>query len=403
MAHGIHYRWEGVIKSGEQVRGVMVANNMELAKAELRKQGIVTRKMVIKRQSLFNRCNRKIKAIDITLFTRQMATLIKAGIPLMRSFEILEAGLDKQRMKSLVGSIKKDVATGLMFAQALSKHPLYFNALFCSMVHAGEQSGQLELMLDKVATHQEKVANIKNKIKQALTYPLAVILIAIAVTCGLLMCVIPQFESLYTSFGATLPTMTRYVINLSAFFNTWWSVIFSIIAALFYGGMYAHQKITAFATMNHRLVLKIPIIGDILQKASISRFSRTLSITYAAGLPLTDALKSVANATGNSQYAQATLSIREDISNGQTMQHAIQKTKLFPSLVTQLISIGEESGMLEEMLGKIADFYEEDVDHAVDTFSSLLEPVIMTILGLLIGGLVVAMYLPILKLGSVVS
>jgi len=397
-----HYQWKGIFQSGEITCGIIDANNITLAKAELRKQGIITRKIAKKRQSLFIRYAWNIKPSDISLFTRQLATLINAGVPLSHSLEILGAGVSNPRMKALIQVIRTDVETGLMFAQALSKHPVFFNSLFCSMIHAGEESGSLDIMLLKVAEYKENIASIKKKINQTMAYPIAVTLIAILVTGGLLTYVIPQFDSLFKSFNAELPTLTRYVINLSVFFKTWWKIIISMIAALVYGGIYVHKHSPTFSKMNHRLILKLPIVGNIVQKASIARFTRTLSVTFAAGLPLTEALKSVAGVTGSGLYAQAANKVREEISQGQSMHSAIQNTYLFPDMVIQLISIGEESGTLEQMLRKIADFYEEDVDTAIDTLSGLLEPVIMTILGLLIGGLVVAMYLPILKLGSII-
>lgn len=399
MSQKICYHWHGVIQSGEKVSGIIEANNLSLAKSELRKQGIITRRIVKKRPTLLNR---KIKQTDITVLTRQLATLIKAGIPLIRSFDVLENGSSNQRIRNLIKTIRQDVSSGLMLRQALRKHPQFFNALFCSMVDAGEQSGSLETMLDKVATHREKIAAIQKKVVKALVYPIAVILIAILITCGLLIFVIPQFKSLFNGFGAELPAITLFVIRLSNFMIAHGGLIAFITAVIIYGCFHAHNNYPQIAKINHLMILKLPIIGLILQKASIARFSGTLSITLAAGLPLTEALKSVTGVTGNSLYSNATHKIREQISNGQTMERAMQKTLLFPCFVTQMITIGEESGTLEEMLLKVAHFYEEDVGNAVDTLSSLLEPVIMTILGLLVGSLVIAMYLPIFKLGTVV-
>lgn len=402
MAKNIPYHWEGVILSGETISGIINAPNIALAKTALRKQGIVTRKLFKKRESLFNRYNSSIKPADITLFARQLATLFKAGIPLMRSFEIMEQGSPKLRMKILINSIGNDVGAGLMLAQALRKHPASFNTLFCSMVDAGEQSGSLDIMLDKVAIHKEKMARVKKQIQKALAYPLAVMLIGVVISSCFLIGVIPKFQSLFSDFGAELPLLTQWVINLSNLLNACWPGIFFIMGITAYGLVHMHRHYPEVTQMNHRLVLKIPIIGAVLKNASIARFARTLSITFAAGLPLTDALNAVACASGNSLYTQATYQIQKQISNGQTLQQAIQNTKLFPSLVTQLIAIGEESGTLEQMLCKIGDFYENDVDNAVEMLGSLLEPLIMTILGLLVGGLVIAMYLPILKLGTVV-
>jgi len=402
MIDTIRYQWTGVIASGQKVGGIIEAQNVALAKIELRKQGIILRNIVKRRQPLSNLYNRGIKQDDITLFTRQLATLARAGVSLMCSFELMKNGSNNDPMKTLINTLRKDVGSGLMLAQALRKHTSLFNPIFCSMVDAGEQSGSLDVMLDKLATQQEKSAAIKKKVKKALAYPLVVMLIAILITSGFLIFVIPQFESLFVGFGADLPFATRLVINLSNFFKTWWLLIFSLIGILIYVFIFANKHYPGFTKLNHQFVLKIPLIGSILKNASISRFARTLAITFAAGQPLTDALNAVAAACGNNLFSEATYSIKKEISNGQSLQRAIQHTQLFPDLVIQLIGIGEESGTLEQMLEKIADFFEKDVDNAVDILSGLLEPVIMTILGLLVGGLVVAMYLPILKLGTVV-
>jgi len=396
------YQWDGLNRSGEKANGVIEARSIALAKAELRKQGIITRKIVKKRKSLFNKKNRKIKQGDITVFSRQMATMIEAGIPLIQAFEIVAKGQNNQRMKDLIENIKKDVETGTTFSEALRKYPAYFNELFCNLVDAGEKSGSLEMMLDKVATYKEKIETIKKKIKKALAYPMAVMVIAFLVTAGLLIFVVPQFETLFAGFGADLPALTRVVIRMSEFFQAYWYIIFGCFGLAIYTFSYARKHSASFAHTIDRYMLKLPVVGTILEKAAIARFSRTLSITFAAGLPLVEALESVAGATGNILYAQATHQIREEVSNGQQMQVAMENTKLFPNMVVQMIAIGEESGALEQMLSKVADFYEEEVDNAVDALSSLLEPVIMAILGVLVGGLVVAMYLPIFKLGSVV-
>lgn len=287
-------------------------------------------------------------------------------------------------------------------AEALSKHPAYFNELFTNLVDAGEKSGSLDIMLDKIATYKEKIETIKKKIKKALTYPIAVLVVAILVTAALLIFVVPQFESLFKGFGADLPALTRGVVSLSAFFQKYWYLIFGIMGGAIYAFVHFRNHSPQFAHTVDRSILKIPVIGTIMINAAIARFARTLSITFAAGLPLVDALKSVAGATGNILYAEATDKIRQDVSTGQQMQLAMQNTRMFPNMVIQMVAIGEESGTLEKMLGKVADFYEEEVDNAVDALSSLLEPIIMSILGILVGGLVVAMYLPIFKLGSVV-
>lgn len=398
----MQFKWNGITQSGEIVTGITEAENLAAAKAGLRKQGIIARNIAKKYHVSFSRYHQSIKQTDISLFSRQLATLFKTGIPILRSLEILEKGSRCQRMKTLIKSIKQDLGSGLMLAQSLRKHPALFNTLLCNMVDAGERSGTLDVMLDKVANHREKMADITQKIRKALAYPTTVILIAILVIAGLLTFVIPQFESLFTSFGAELPSLTRFVIDLSRFFKNGWQAFLCLFSGLAYGSIYLHRHYLAFAKINHQLILRLPIIGNIVQNASIARISRTLSMTIAAGLPLIDALTLVAGITGNHRFTQAVLHIKNDINNGQCLHQAMQNTLLFPNMIIQLIEVGEETGTLENMLEKAADIYENDVGIAVDTLSSLLEPAIMTILGLLIGGLVVAMYLPIIKLGAVV-
>lgn len=398
----IPYHWEGINRSGEKVDGIIESNSVAIAKGSLRKQGIIIKKIVKKRKSLFDKRNKKINSADITAFTRQLATMLEAGIPLVQSFDIVSKGQKNQRVQALIETIKKDVETGLTLAESLQKHPAFFNELFCNLVDAGERSGSLDTMLDKVATYKEKTETIKKKIKKALTYPMAVLVIAFLVTAALLIFVVPQFESLFKGFGADLPAMTRTVVNMSKFFQNYWYIIFAAIGAGVYSFIRAKNHSLTFAHTVDRMLLKLPVVGTILEKAAIARFARTLSITFAAGLPLVDALKSVSGATGNILYAQATLKIREGVSTGQQMHTAMESTHIFPNMVVQMVSIGEESGALEQMLTKVADFYEEEVDNAVDSLSSLLEPIIMSVLGVLVGGLVIAMYLPIFKLGSVV-
>jgi type IV pilus assembly protein PilC len=331
-----------------------------------------------------------------------MATMIQAGIPLIQSFDIVANGQTNNKMKDLIIAIKKEVESGSNLADALKQHPLFFNDLFCNLVDAGEKSGSLDIMLDKVATYNEKIETIKKKIKKALTYPMAVLAIAFLVTALLLIFVVPQFESLFKGFGADLPSLTRGVINMSKFFEDYWYLIFGSVSGVIYAFIRAKKQSAKFAHSIDRLMLKTPVIGSILEQASIARFTRTLSITFAAGLPLIDALKSVAGATGNILYSEATRTIGEEVSTGTQLHLAMKNTKLFPNMVIQMIAIGEESGKLEQMLSKVADVFEENVDNAVDSLSSLLEPIIMSILGVLVGGLVIAMYLPIFKLGSVV-
>lgn len=396
------FHWEGVGSNGQLIEGDLEARSIVLAKSELRKKGVTVRKIAKKRKPFFDRKNKKITQGDITSFSRQMATMIEAGIPIIQSFDIVAKGQTNKRMQDLIESIKTDVESGSTLAESLHKFPVYFNELFCNLVDAGEKSGSLDIMLDKVATYKEKVETIKKKIKKALTYPMAVIVIAFLVTAGLLIFVVPQFESLFKGFGAELPAFTAAVVQLSKVFQHYWYLIFGAVFAAVYSFIYALHHSANFAQTIDRMMLKIPIIGTILVQAAIARFTRTLSITFAAGLPLVEALNAVAGATGNIIYSKATKQIQDEISSGQQMHVAMENTQLFPSMVIQMVAIGEESGTLERMLSKVADFYEEAVDNSVDALSSLLEPMIMTVLGVLVGGLVVAMYLPIFKLGSVV-
>ncbi|KTD62716.1 type II secretion system F family protein [Legionella shakespearei] len=396
------FHYEGINKSGQKMVGDIQAKSLAIAKADLRKQGIVTNKVVKKRKPLLDRKNKKITGADITVFSRQLATMIESGIPLVQSFDIVAKGQSNNRLKVLIETIKHDIETGLTLAESLGKHPEYFNELFCNLVDAGEKSGSLDVMLDKVATYKEKIETIKKKIKKALTYPMAVLVVALVVTAGLLIFVVPQFESLFQGFGADLPAMTKGVVEMSKFMQAYWYYVFGVLGAAIYGFIYAKGHFPEFAQGLDRAMLKFPVIGPILEKAAIARFTRTLSITFAAGLPLVDALKSVAGATGNIIYSKATDVIREEVSTGQQMNIAMENTHLFPNMVVQMVAIGEESGALEKMLGKVADFFEEDVDNSVDALSSLLEPIIMSILGVLVGGLVIAMYLPIFKLGTAV-
>lgn len=396
------YRWEGVNASGQLSNGVIDARNITIAKARLRHQGMIIRKISKKRRPLFDRKNKKITQSDITVFSRQMATMIGAGIPIIQSFDIVARGQSNNRMKKQIESIKKDVESGTTLAESLHKFPLFFNVLFCHLVDAGEKSGSLDMMLDKVATYKEKVETIKKKIKKALTYPIAVLVIALIVTAVLLIFVVPQFESLFKSFDADLPVFTRAVISLSQGFQHDWYLVFGALVSAVYSLVYARNHSLHFAQTIEKMLLKVPMIGTILAQAAIARFTRTLSITFAAGLPLVEALDAVSGATGNIVYANASMKIKEEISNGIQMHLAMENTNLFPSMAIQMVAIGEESGTLEKMLSKVADFYEEAVDNSVDALSSLLEPMIMIVLGTLVGSLVIAMYLPIFKLGSVI-
>ena len=393
--------WEGTDRRGSRVKGESRASSITLVRADLRRQGVNPTRVKKKAQSLFGG-KKKIRNADIAVFSRQLATMMTAGVPLVQSFDIVGRGHDNPSMQDLILSIKQDVESGTALAEALGKQPLYFDDLFCSLVAAGEQAGVLDILLDKIATYKEKTESIKGKIKKALFYPAAVIAVAIIVTVVILMFVIPQFKELFSSFGADLPAFTLLVIYLSDVLREWWWVaIFGLVAAG-YGISNSFKRSRKLRDMVDRAVLKIPIIGGILNKASLARFARTLSTMFAAGVPLVEALESVAGATGNVVYQEAVLKMREEVATGQSLQLSMRQRNLFPHMVIQMTAIGEESGALDEMLAKVADFYEEQVDNAVDSLSSLLEPMIMVVIGGLVGSLVVAMYLPIFKLAAVV-
>jgi type IV pilus assembly protein PilC len=392
--------WEGTDSRGNRVRGKSVAASEAAVRAELRKQGVVPVK--IRKQSSLLKGRGKITAGDIALFSRQLATMLQSGIPLVQAFEIVGAGHDNPAMQKLILAIKQDLEGGTALAEALAKHPLYFDDLFVNLVEVGEHSGSLDTLLDKVATYKEKTEAIKKKIKKALFYPAAVVVVAIIVTTILLIFVIPQFEDLFKGFGADLPAFTRMVIDISNFMRSQgWLVLGAVVGAA-WGYMYTKKRSKRMREVEDKLALKLPIVGPILVKAAIARFARTLSTMFNAGVPLVEALESVAGATGNVIYEKGVLAMRDEVSTGQRLQRAMENTDLFPNMVIQMIAVGEESGSLDSMSAKVADFYEADVDNAVDAMSSLLEPLIMAILGVLVGGLVVAMYLPIFKMGAVI-
>ena len=395
------FLWEGTDKNGKKIKGKSLANDEAAVRADLRRQGVVPTRIRKQRKGLFAGRS-KITTADIAIFSRQLATMLSAGIPLVQAFEIVGNGHENAAMQKLILAVKADVEGGSALAEALAKHPLYFDDLFVNLVEAGEQAGALETLLDKIATYKEKTEAIKKKIKKALTYPAAVLVVAFVVTTILLIFVIPSFEDLFKGFGADLPTFTRMVIDLSAFVRTQGVILVGIIGAAIGAFIYFKKRSRAFRHFIDRVMLKTPVIGPILQKASIARYARTLSTMFAAGVPLVEAMESVAGATGNIVYEEGVLKMRDEVATGQRLQQAMENTDLFPNMVIQMIAVGEESGSLDEMSAKVADFYEEDVDNAVDNLSSLLEPMIMAILGVLVGGLVIAMYLPIFKLGAVV-
>lgn len=402
-AKAVVFAWEGTDQRGTKITGESRAASIALVRADLRRQGIIPVKVKKKATSIFSSMNKKkITPKDISVFSRQLATMLNSGVPVVQAFDIVGRGHENPSMQDLILAIKSDVEGGTAMAEALKKHPFYFDDLFCNLVEAGEQAGVLETLLDKIATYKEKTESLKGKIKKALFYPVAVIVVAILVTSIIMIFVIPQFEQLFQGFGADLPVFTRVVINISHFMQQWWWAILLALAAggYLFGNVWKRSR--RFRELFDKMLLKIPVIGPILKKAAVARYARTLATMFAAGVPLVEALESVAGATGNVVYGNAVLRMREDVATGQSLQLAMKQQTIFPHMVIQMVSIGEESGALDDMLNKVADFYEEEVDNAVDAMSSLLEPLIMVILGTLIGGLVIAMYLPIFKMGSVV-
>lgn len=394
------YTWEGTDKKGKRLKGETRAGSISLVRADLRKQGIIPVKIKKKPVSLFSARKPKITAGDIAVFARQLATMMQAGVPMVQAFDIVGRGSENASMQDLIMSIKADVEGGSALATTLSKHPLHFDDLFCNLVRAGEAAGVLEDLLDKIATYKEKIESIKGKIKKAMFYPAAVIVVAVLVTTLILMFVIPQFESLFSSFGSDLPAFTKFVVAISRWMQDWWFLVFGGFFALIYLLSFTWKRSRPFRLWVDKLLLKIPIIGVIVNKSSIARFARTTSTMFAAGVPMVEALESVAGATGNIVYSDAVLRMREDVATGQSLQLTMKQQDLFPHMVIQMVAIGEESGSLEDMLAKVADFYEEEVDNMVDALSSLLEPLIMIVLGTLIGGLIVAMYLPIFHMAE---
>jgi type IV pilus assembly protein PilC len=400
LKRDIPFSWEGKDKRGTRVKGKSLAPDEAALRTDLRRQGIAPSR--IRKQSQAFSKGGKVKPEDIAVFARQLATMLAAGIPMVQAFEIVGTGNDKPAMQKLILDIKSDVEGGTSLHESLAKHPLQFDDLFVNLVQAGEQAGALESLLDKVATYKEKTEALKKKVKKALFYPAAVLVVAVVVTVILLIFVIPQFESLFKGFGADLPAFTQWVINLSKFIQAQGFFLAVVVAGSIYAFTYFHKRSRKMRQAIDRGMLKFPIIGPILNKSAIARYARTLSTMFAAGVPLVEALESVAGATGNIVYEDAVMKMRDEVATGQRLQRAMDNTGLFPNMVISMIAVGEESGSLDEMSGKVATFYETEVDNAVDSMSSLLEPLIMAILGVLVGGLVIAMYLPIFKLGSVV-
>ena len=395
----IPFQWEGRDKRGSRIKGKSLAPDEQTLRAELRRQGVAPSRIRKQRQL---RRGGKVNAADIAVFSRQLATMLTAGIPMVQAFDIVANGSEKPAMQKLILDVKSDIEGGTSLHEALAKHPLYFDDLYVNLVEAGEQAGALESLLDKIATYKEKTEALKKKVKKALFYPAAVLAVAVLVTIILLVFVIPQFEALYKGFGADLPAFTQFVIHISQIVQHDGVFIAMVLAGAVWTFIYFKKRSKAMREFLDRLILKVPVIGPILNKAAIARYARTLSTMFAAGVPLVEALESVAGATGNIVYENAVNKMRDEVSTGQRLQRAMENTGLFPNMVNQMIAVGEESGSLDEMSGKVATFYEAEVDNAVDAMSSLLEPLIMVVLGVLVGGLVVAMYLPIFKLASVV-
>jgi type IV pilus assembly protein PilC len=395
------FTWEGTDRKGVKIKGEMSGLNPALVKAQLRKQGINPTRVRKKSVSLLSR-GKKIKPLDIALFTRQLATMLGAGVPLLQSFDIISEGFDNPNMRKLVDDVKQDVAAGNSLSSSLRKKPQYFDDLYCNLVDAGEQSGALETLLGRVATYKEKTEQLKKKIKKAMTYPAAVVVVAIVVSAILLIKVVPQFQSVFEGFGAELPAFTLMVIGLSELLQAWWFIVLIALFALGFAFQMAHKRSEKFRDTVDRFLLKVPVVGAILYKSAIARYARTLSTTFAAGVPLVDALDSVSGATGNVVFRNAVDKIKQDVSTGMQLNFSMRTTGVFTSMAIQMTAIGEESGALDEMLDKVATFYEEEVDNMVDSLTSLMEPMIMAVLGVLVGGLIIAMYLPIFQLGSVV-
>ncbi|WP_158159040.1 type II secretion system F family protein [Pseudomonas sp.] len=397
----ITYAWEGTDRKGTAVKGEMAAPSLALVKAQLRKQGINPARVRKKTASFFGK-GKKIKPLHIAFFTRQLATMMKAGVPLLQSFDILSESAENPNMRKLVEDVKQDVAAGNSLAYSLRQHPQYFDELYCNLVDAGEQAGALEALLDRIAMYKEKTEALKAKIKKAMTYPIAVLIVAFIVSGILLIKVVPQFQTVFAGFGADLPSFTQMVIDLSEVVQAWWWIIIIVLAGAVFAFKYFYKTSERLRNTIDKWLLKVPVVGALLYKSAVARYARTLATTFAAGVPLVEALDSVAGATGNVIFKRAVNQIKQDVSTGTTLNSSMRSTGVFPTLAVQMTAIGEESGALDNMLEKVATYYEAEVDTMVDSMTSLMEPMIMAILGVVVGGLVIAMYLPIFKLGSVV-
>ena len=398
------YIWEGKDSKGQKAQGETEGKSVALVKADLRRQGVNPTKVRKKPKPLFGGGGKtKITPADISIFARQLATMMDSGVPIVQSFEIIGKGHENKGMSELLNAVKNDIEGGTTLSDSLAKHPLYFDELFCNLVQAGEHAGILDSILDKIATYKEKTEAIKSKIKKAMTYPIAIMVVAGIITMILLIFVIPQFETLFSGFGADLPAMTKAVVAMSKWMQSWWWAVFAVIFGTIKAASEAKRRSKKFNIFLDRALLKAPVIGGILHKAAIARYARTLSTMFAAGVPLVEAMDSVSGAVGNIVYREAVIKMRDEVSTGTQINVAMKQTNLFPHMVVQMTAIGEEAGSVDTMLSKVADFYEAEVDDAVDNMTALLEPIIMAFLGVVIGGLVIAMYLPIFQMGKVVS
>jgi len=397
------FNWTGTDKRGVKIKGDYSAKNEQMVRAELRRQGITPLSVRKKSKPLFGSSGKSIKARDIAVFSRQIAVMMAAGVPLVQSLEIVASGQNNVRMKNMLTELKTNIEGGSSLAESMAKFPVQFDELYCNLVKAGESAGVLDTVLDTVATYKENIETIKGKIKKAMFYPTAVLAVAFLVSTILLIFVVPQFEAVFKNFGSELPAFTQMIVNMSRFLTAHWFIMLLWVAGTIAALIFTYKRSPRFAHFCARAVLKLPVVGQILHHSAIARFSRTLGVTFAAGVPLVEALDSVSGATGSPVYNDAVKRIREDVSVGHQLQLAMRQVNLFPNMVVQMVAIGEEAGALDKMLFKIAEFYEQEVNNAVDALSSLLEPFIMVIIGVIVGGLVIGMYLPIFKLAAVVG